>query len=442
MRALVRLAERMRRPPRRAKEVVYLFTRFPMYAMTFVFQEIQQLKRRGLPVSLVTLQRGPKEDLHEQFGDLWELIEEIASNDPDEHLRNYHYFLQRFPERVRHLASRFGASHPGGSDPFTSDCLLPAFTIARQLLDREVGYLHSHFTYRDSTLAFIVGRLLEVPRGLTVHADCFVESPFKLLQEQLDESDLIVTLSQQAADYLRGLGGDRNAGKFVLKRNGVDVRRFRRLAPPASRTRIVSVSRIARKKGLIYLVKACRLLLDRGWQVRCDIIGQPDPANPDDLLVMEELTDAIERFRLGAAVQLLGKLSRERIMAHLLDCSIFAAPYVVTEDGRREVTPTSIIEAMALELVPVTTDSGAIPELVQHNHNGLLVPQRDERALADAIEALFRDERLFDRLRRAARATVESRFDLERNEVVFERAVRRLLRNGATMASRWHRTRS
>jgi glycosyltransferase involved in cell wall biosynthesis len=436
MRALVRLAERMRRPPRRTKEIVYLFTRFPVYSMTFIFQEIQQLKRRGLPVSLVTIQRGRREDLHEEFSDLWDQIEEIATSDPDEHLRNYHYFLQRFPERVRHLAGRFAASHPGGVDPFTSDYLLPAFTIARHLLDREVGYLHSHFTFRDSTLAYMVGRLLHVPRGLTVHADCFVEHPFKLLQEQLDESDLIVTISQQAADYLRELGGDRNAGKIVLKRTGVDVRRFRRRAQPAARTRIVSVSRIAPKKGLIYLVKACRLLLDRGWPVRCDIIGEADPANPGDLRVMEELTDAIERFRLAPAVRLLGKRSRDQIIGHLLECAIFAAPAVVTEDGRRDGIPTSLIEAMALELAPVTTDSGAIPELVQHDRNGLLVPQRDERALADAIEALLRDERLYDRLRHAARATVERRFNLERNEVVFERAVRRLLRDGAGMASR------
>jgi len=435
MRALDRLTERMRRPQGRSKEIVYLFTRFPMYAMTFIFQEIHQLKRAGFPLRLVTLERGPREELHGEWDELWDLIEEVTTGDPAEHLRNYQYFRQRFPERVGRLASRFAASHPEG-DPFTSDYLLPAFTIARQLLHRQVGYLHSHFTFRDSTLAYIVGRLLEVPRGFTVHADCFIEHPFKLLQEQLDDSDLIVTLSQQAADYLRQLGGDRNAGKIVLKRNGVDVRRFRQPAQPAARTRIVSVSRIAPKKGLIYLVKACRLLLDRGWPVRCDIIGEADPANPGDLRVMEELTDAIERLRLNPAVRLLGKLSRERIMEHLRECAIFAAPYVVTEDGRREVTPTSLIEAMALGLAPVTTDSGAIPELVQHNHNGLLVPQRDERALADAVEALLRDERLYDRLRHAARATVESRFDLEHNEVVFQQAVGRLLLGGAGMANR------
>jgi glycosyltransferase involved in cell wall biosynthesis len=81
---------------------------------------------------------------------------------------------------------------------------------------------------------------------------------------------------------------------------------------------------------------------------------------------------------------------------------------------------------MAMELVPVTTDSGAIPELVEHNDTGLRVPQRDARALAEAIERLLGDQALYARLSRAARATVERRFNLERNEAVFERAVRRL----------------
>jgi glycosyltransferase involved in cell wall biosynthesis len=82
---------------------------------------------------------------------------------------------------------------------------------------------------------------------------------------------------------------------------------------------------------------------------------------------------------------------------------------------------------MAMELAPVTTDSGAIEELVEHNHTGLQVPQRDPEALAQAIEGLLRDQELYERLRRAARATVERRFNLERNEEVFERAARRLL---------------
>jgi len=416
----------MRSLPAQRNEIVYIFTRFPWYPFTFIFQEVQCLRRRGLPVRLVTLERGPREDLHEEWSDLWDLIEEIESQDPDEHLRNYRYFSERFPDRVQHLASRFAAAHLGG-DPFTSEYLLPAFTLARQLLPRQVGYLHSHFSFRASTLAYLVGRLLQVPRGLTVHADCFVESPFKLLREQLEDSDLIVTISQQAADYLRELGGERNAGKLLLKRNGVDIRRVRRDGRLAPRTRLVSVSRITKKKGLGYLLQACRLLLDRGWPIQCDLIGEADPGNPEDLRVEAELSDTIEQLRLAPAVRLLGKRSREQVLAHLSENAIFVAPYVVTEEGRREGMPVSLIEAMAMELVPVTTDSGAIPELVEHNHTGLRVPQRDPDALAQAIEGLLRDPELYERLRRAARATVERRFNLERNEEAFDLAVRRLL---------------
>jgi glycosyltransferase involved in cell wall biosynthesis len=99
----------------------------------------------------------------------------------------------------------------------------------------------------------------------------------------------------------------------------------------------------------------------------------------------------------------------------------------MTEEGRREVTPTSLIEAMAMQLVPVTTDSGAIPELVENNHNGLLVPQRDPHALAEAIERLLVDQGLYERLCLAARATVERRFNLDCNERVYEQAVRRIV---------------
>ena len=428
MRALRRAWQTWRLPTQQ-KEIVYVFTRFPWYPLTFIFQEMPHLKRRGLPLRLITLERGPREDLHGEWSGLWDLIEEIESPDPDEHRRNHDYFSERFPDRVRHLATRFAGASPD-ADPLTSDYLLPAFTLARQLLHRDVGYLHSHFTFRDSALAYMVGRLLRVPRGFTVHADCFVESPFKLLREQLEDSDLVVTLSQQAAAFLRELGGERNAGKLVLKRNGVDVRRVRRHGPPAPRGKLVSVCRLARKKGLGDLLHACRLLLDRGWPIQCDIIGDAEPTNPEDLRVKAELSATVEQLRLTSAVRLLGKRSREQVLAHLAESAIFVAPYVVTEDGRREVTPTSLIEAMAMELVPVTTDSGAIPELVEHDHTGLLIPQRDPKALAEAIEDLLRDERLYARLRRAARRTIERRFNLDRNERVFEGAVRRLWARG------------
>jgi glycosyltransferase involved in cell wall biosynthesis len=56
-----------------------------------------------------------------------------------------------------------------------------------------------------------------------------------------------------------------------------------------------------------------------------------------------------------------------------------------------------------------------IPEAVQDGQTGLLVPERDPRALAAALERLLTDAALRSRLAGAARDLVERRFDLERN---------------------------
>jgi glycosyltransferase involved in cell wall biosynthesis len=70
---------------------------------------------------------------------------------------------------------------------------------------------------------------------------------------------------------------------------------------------------------------------------------------------------------------------------------------------------------MAMGLPVVSCSSGAIPEIVDDERNGLLVPPNDERALAEAIERLRADAVLRRRLGQAARDTIAERFDITRN---------------------------
>jgi glycosyltransferase involved in cell wall biosynthesis len=66
---------------------------------------------------------------------------------------------------------------------------------------------------------------------------------------------------------------------------------------------------------------------------------------------------------------------------------------------------------MALGTPCVSTPVTGIPEAVRHGRTGLLVPERDPDALANAIAVLLDDAALRVRLARAARAHVEERFD-------------------------------
>ena len=83
-------------------------------------------------------------------------------------------------------------------------------------------------------------------------------------------------------------------------------------------------------------------------------------------------------------------------------------------DGNREGLPVSLVEALACGIPVVSTATAGIPEVVRHEHNGLLVPERDSVALADAMERLLSDRSLYGQLKSNARPSVESTFDMDR----------------------------
>lgn len=70
---------------------------------------------------------------------------------------------------------------------------------------------------------------------------------------------------------------------------------------------------------------------------------------------------------------------------------------------------------MARGVPVVATDVTGIPELVRHGRTGLIVPQRDPRALAAAMRRLICEPDEASRLAHAARREVEARFHLGRN---------------------------
>ena len=105
-----------------------------------------------------------------------------------------------------------------------------------------------------------------------------------------------------------------------------------------------------------------------------------------------------------------------RLVLRLMEeAAVFCLPCVVARDGDRDGLPTSVLEAMALGVPVVTTAVSGLAEVVLHERTGLLVPQGDPSALADAIERLRSDYELRARLAAGARAHVERNFSLERS---------------------------
>jgi colanic acid/amylovoran biosynthesis glycosyltransferase len=70
----------------------------------------------------------------------------------------------------------------------------------------------------------------------------------------------------------------------------------------------------------------------------------------------------------------------------------------------------AIMEAMAMGLPVITTNAGGVPELVNHEQDGLLVNPKEPAAMAEAVERVLRDSALAERLASTGRAKIERAF--------------------------------
>ncbi|MEL6870015.1 MAG: glycosyltransferase [Pseudomonadota bacterium] len=150
------------------------------------------------------------------------------------------------------------------------------------------------------------------------------------------------------------------------------------------------------RKGVDYLIRACAQLKDIE-HLQLLLIGKG----------MDEATlgDFVEQQGLTGRVTLAGHRTDATALIQCCDVSVLPAT-------RREGLPKTVIEAMVYGVAPIVTDTGGNAELVQHGHNGLVVPVEDSSALANAIRQLHADPELRARFGDNSRARIDSHFNV------------------------------
>ncbi len=166
---------------------------------------------------------------------------------------------------------------------------------------------------------------------------------------------------------------------------------------PRARLVVALVARLLRDKGIPEFAEAARILRADGQAIRFVIAGAVDEENPNSLSTAEA-----QALHNEGAVEWLG---------HQADVAeVYRGADIAVLPSHREGLPKSLLEAMACGLPIVTTDTSGCRELVTDGVNGLLVPVRDARALADAIRRLAGDSGLRERMGAAGRRRVEREF--------------------------------
>lgn len=150
--------------------------------------------------------------------------------------------------------------------------------------------------------------------------------------------------------------------------------------------RVLFVGLVFDKKGVFVLLEALRRLAERGdGAVECDFYGK-----------IYSFAEARFRDEVDRAPRCAyrGVLAPEGVIDTMRGYDAFVFPTFWEGEGH----PGVVVESMMAGLPVVSTRFRSIPELVEHEENGLLVPPKDPSALADAIGRLANDESLRQRL--------------------------------------------
>jgi glycosyltransferase involved in cell wall biosynthesis len=163
---------------------------------------------------------------------------------------------------------------------------------------------------------------------------------------------------------------------------------------------LTMVARFAEQKDHATLLRAARLLKEEGADFRLLLVGD-DPFG-DHRQRMEALSSVLD---LCDRVIFTGV--RQDVPRILAITTIFVMPSLWEGLG------LVFLEAMASSLPVVSNRVSAVPEIVAHGETGILVPPGETDALKDALSRLIRDPVEAEKMGRAGRARLLSRFSLQ-----------------------------
>ncbi len=314
----------------------------------------------------------------------------------------------------------YRAINPLGASPSRVRGFLRGYRAILRELDEQGGIslLHVHAGVEYALAARLARKT--PPIVFTIHgypdSASYIASGF--VANRIADEVICVSDSERRAAARLGFSPD----KLTVVHHGIPrphatpeaAAEFRaRWGVPDSALVVGTVSRLKRPKGVDSLVRAFARLRATLPDAMLVVVGWGRESSALESLASD--------LGVRTAVAFTGPLADPAPALEAMD--IFVLP------SQREAFSLAILEAMALGKPVVATRVGGIPELVAHEDTGLLVPARDDEALAAALLELARDAEKRRRLGERGQARFEAHFSIDamarRTLDVYERVLAR-----------------
>jgi colanic acid/amylovoran biosynthesis glycosyltransferase len=398
----------------RSLHIIYVTVRTPWgNGEDFVLSEILELRAQGHRVTVCPTR--PGRDLW--VGDEPYRVATDAISLPWLGTRTLLYALCVFalrPLRTVRIILRLLLSSRSLMIALKNLSIIPkGLALAWSLRSARPDHIHAHWASTSSSAAMIAAETMDVPWSFTAHRGDIKED--NCLRAKISSAAFVRAISNEGVRQLQEKASPECVNKICCIHMGcrIETRRdlgsFRSVAEVTHcrrRKRIIACpANLLPVKGHAFLLLALARMKCLGVEFSCIMMGNGS--------LEGQLKQQTKDLGLEELVEWRGKVAHDELLRMYSnnEVSIVVLPSIRTDDGVEEGIPVSLIEAMAAGLPVVSTDTGAISELLVEG-TGIMVPQRDAESLALAITELLENEDMYSTQAVVCEQRVRRAFDL------------------------------
>lgn len=391
-------------------KIAMLVPKFPTISETFILNQITGLIDKGHTVDILAFNKGDTEVIHETvhkynlMDKVYYLGGDIPNNKVARVLKVLPYLLRKSPNIKDVIKTMNFFKY--GIDVLSLRCL---YTLLNMSNKKNYDIIHCQYGPHGiealilKELGLLSGEIITSFRGF----DITNALPRNLVgyKKLFAKEALFLPVCKHFKKILIENGCPEN--KIYVHYSGIDTKKF---TPEQNQEKkdyfhILSTARLEEKKGLKYAIKAVADLLKNGKNVRYTIIGDGSLRN--------ELHSQIKSYNAQSSIKLVGRKNHKELVQYLNSADLFLAPSITAENGNQEGIPNAIKEAMLMKVPVISTFHSGIPELIDDNITGYLVPEKDPKAICKKIKFVMENSEYQKKVVDRAMKKVQKQFSID-----------------------------
>jgi colanic acid/amylovoran biosynthesis glycosyltransferase len=368
---------------------------FPTQTHAFFWREIEALRASGVSVTIISTKK-PSEICPHAFAEIARMQTHYVF---PPNLTSFFVLLATPARLFRTL--KYVATLTGGL--LRKIKLLGYIFCAADLLryTKQIGITHIHVhSCADAAHIASMAELLGGPTySLHLHGDLQVYGADH--QQKCERATFIAAAAAPMESHLK-TELKIAEGKTHTLRMGIETSKFingKLRRKSQSPFRITSISRLHVNKGHTYALQAVRNLVRKGFDLKYTIAG----TGP----FQDGIINAISEFQLDDYVCLTGSLSEDQVIELLNNSDGF----VLSSVGIGEASPVAVMEAMAAGVPVICSAIGGTPEMILNGDTGFLVRQRSHEDIEAALELLYSNDSIWNKISTSGRLYAAREFD-------------------------------